>query len=151
MGSVGIQGIFFENSADILISLVIVDFRNDYIISLIPPSINSPLARIAGTEVRLLGATQNTTCGSINSPSGEKNENDQTYTLQCPATEEPTLSVFVIDHNVPSSEAMHLSEVMVYGQPGKYIFPHIFFFFLFFIFSEYLSPPRGGEDEGMEQ
>ena len=67
----------------------------------------------------LIGATTNTTCGTINSVNESEGASleAQTYTVPCPPTIEPTLSVFVYDDTFERPyNIMNIAEVMVYSQ-----------------------------------
>ena len=82
--------------------------------------------RLLGTQVSLIGATTNTTCGTIKSVSPELSLEAQTYTIPCPTTKEPTLAVFLYDNVVEESwdkprdqMIMNIAEVMVYVKPSK--------------------------------
>ena len=79
--------------------------------------------RLLGTQVILIGSTQNTTCGTITSvnPNGTS-LSDQTYTVPCPSTEELTEAVFLYDdemertHDATYSHLiMSIAEVAVIG------------------------------------
>ena len=74
--------------------------------------------RLLGTVVSLIGATSNTTCGTISSvnPNG-LSESDQTYTVSCPATTEKTNAVLLSDNVMGTSDKnifMSIAEVMIY-------------------------------------
>ena len=75
--------------------------------------------RLLGTTVSLIGATSNTTCGTIDSVSDVRSVEAQTYTVSCPATTESTQAVFLYD-DVPTFEnnkwknVINIAEVMVY-------------------------------------
>ena len=65
-----------------------------------------------------MGASKNTTCGTIDSVSLVAELNHQIYTVPCPA--EPTMAVLLYDDVKDSSEyydkiIMHLVEVMVFS------------------------------------
>ena len=74
--------------------------------------------RLLGTVVSLIGATSNTTCGTINSVnSNGESVSDQTYTVFCPATTEKTNAVLLSDNVMeqPGDDlVMNIAEVMIY-------------------------------------
>ena len=83
--------------------------------------------RLLGTQVSLIGATTNTTCGTINSVNPDRSSVEaQTYTILCPTTKELTLAVFLYDDVIEESYdkkkgknwiIMNLAEVMVFATP----------------------------------
>ena len=77
------------------------------------------IVRLIGTQVSLIGATTNTSCGTIdtvNTTDGYSVE-AQTYTVPCPATTEPTLAVFVYDNEGDGKwNYMNIAEVEIYSQ-----------------------------------
>eukprot|EP00116_Pleurobrachia_bachei_P011674 sb/3471936/ len=80
----------------------------------------SSLMRLIGTQVILIGSSTNTTCGTIDSVSLDADLENQTYTVPCPATSEPTLAVFLYDNYKDSTEnkglviIMRIVEVMIF-------------------------------------
>ena len=79
--------------------------------------------RLLGTQVSLIGATTNTTCGTINAVNSTLSLEAQTYTIPCPSTKELTLAIFLYDDvkqesldnsNGHNRIIMNLVEVMVY-------------------------------------
>eukprot|EP00116_Pleurobrachia_bachei_P005013 sb/3465275/ len=84
------------------------------------------LKRLIGTQVILIGSSTNTTCGTINSVSLDFDLENQTYTVPCPATSEPTLAVFLYDDFKLSDDngrlIMRIVEVSVSGVTRYYFF-----------------------------
>ena len=85
-------------------------------------------SRLLGTVVSLIGATSNTTCGTINSVnSNGKSVSDQTYTISCPATTEKTTAVLLSDNVMEETSdkgsnrvVMNIAEVMIYKVSCKF-------------------------------
>ena len=83
-------------------------------------SVTRSSQRLAGTKISLLGATTKTTCGTISKiNSNRKSVDDQTYTVSCPTTTEPTVAVFLYDETTANGDSgkivMNIAEVMVYS------------------------------------
>ena len=78
--------------------------------------------------VSLIGATSNTTCGTINSVnSNGTSVSDQTYTVFCPATTERTNAVLLSDNVMEETYdksrddlVMTIAELMIYKVTGKF-------------------------------
>ena len=73
--------------------------------------------RLLGTEVSLIGATTSSTCGTINSVNTNGGSiEDQSYSVFCPATTEPSIAVKLYDDYTTSSDyiIMNIAEVKVY-------------------------------------
>ena len=91
--------------------------------------------RLLGTVVSLIGATSNTTCGTINSVNSNfdiytgNSESEQTYTVSCPATTEKTNAVLLSDNVMEEPHdkgqnwvIMNIAEVMIYKVTGKFFY-----------------------------
>ena len=86
--------------------------------------------RLLGTTISLIGSTTDTKqykCGTIDSvnPVEVNSVEAQTYTIDCPSTTEPTISVYLFDDEIASDDLTHnrlvmnIAEVRVYGKPSK--------------------------------
>ena len=85
-------------------------------------------SRLLGTVVSLIGATSNTTCGTINSVnSNGESVSDQTYTVPCPAPTEKTNAVLLTDNLMEETSdkgknhlIMNMADVTIYKVPCKF-------------------------------
>ena len=74
----------------------------------------------------LIGATTNTSCGTIDTLRPHKTLEAQTYTLSCPDRIEPTIAVYLYDDKKFAGDGnkiiMNVQEVYIIIRQGKYDF-----------------------------